>query len=289
MSGEFNKYTSKKVKDNFLVAPDGTKRERKIVPTTTQVSPDDLVRYEFDYYASGNVQIFFGDIWLDDINFIEFQAEHPKIPVYGYASKLYNTTTPGRILVSGSFRINFKESFYLHLLFEHLQKNNMIPGMQGRLSAQQKAYAQAGQQGEWVKGAIADDVLWHNTIEATMSAFNNKTDPRNQTYTGEQGLTATMGALNPAQFRNDEKAFEAAAEALEDQIWGPPAGTSDLKRVDSYGPFDVYIVYGDLNNQFANHTVRRLYGVELASTTQQIEVSGQPVQESYSFISRDFR
>ena len=287
---KLNPYTQQKIKKNSNQTPGYKEVPRKAVPSTTIVSNEEFVRYEFDFSTGAQTQIFFGDIWVDDINFIEFHVAHPKIPIYGYASKLYNTTTPGRILVTGSFRINFKESYYLHLLFTHLGQNGMIPGMQDRLKKQQYQYNQAGRNGEQVKQALDSDVLWHNTIETTMAALNRPEGPRNMNYTGESGLAATLGTTNPAIFREDEKAFESQAEALEDKIWGPPAGTSsETQRVDEFGPFDIYLVYGDLNNQFANHTVRRLYGVELASTTQQIQIDGLPVQEAYTFIARDFR
>ncbi len=264
-----------------------------------------VARYEFDYYTGGaQVQVFFSDIWIDDINFIEFNVEHPHIPIYGYASRLYNTTTPGRKLITGSFRINFKEAFYLHLAFAALKQRSDIAGMREKLTQQQKNASQARATGIYagwmeesgqynsenrqaIKAAIDSKILASNTIEDVMAGLNQK--EINPSFNGETGVADTLGVTQPARFDDYNRNFDAVAEGLEDSVWGAQGESTNAPEVDSYGPFDIYLVYGDYNNQIANHTVRRLFDVELVGTTQQISVDGMPVQESYLFLARDFR
>lgn len=98
-----------------------------------------------------------------------------------------------------------------------------------------------------------------------------------------------------------DQAFEDAAEVFEDMLWQEPTEnfqssnasthqdgmTNNYRRADQYPPIDIYIVYGDLSNAAANHTMKKIIDVDIVGEGQQISVDGQVIMEGYSFIAKN--
>jgi len=109
----------------------------------------------------------------------------------------------------------------------------------------------------------------------------------------------------------DDK-FEYWAETFEDSIWygsdqanpfvrdklfsnnirkGQDITTEDVlqhRTPDQYPEVDIWIISGDMSHQSSNHTVNKLLDVSFTGNSRTIEVSGQPVIETYQFIARNF-
>lgn len=260
------------------------------------------VQYEMDYFASSQCQIFIGDVWIDDINRIEWHAETPHIPIYGYASELFDTTTPGRTLITGAFAINFKEAGYLQIILDryknragnpysldnqkesqNIQKNikklkkglkDPNPQWKDFASSELQQAIQTAQSLKVISPKAISDI---NPKEKTASVLKKGAQDTNQ----NTALSTLMGLIK----NND---FQALADIYAQRIWGSTTG-QDIPRADKMGHFDIFISYGDQNNPLADHTVRRIFGVKLVGASQVIEVGPGNVQEVYSFIGRDYR
>jgi len=70
--------------------------------------------------------------------------------------------------------------------------------------------------------------------------------------------------------------------------------TTTVKNISSRAPlwnktFDIYMSYGDAkqNQRVANSTILVLKKVSLTSCSQEIDYSGQPIYETYSFVAKD--
>ena len=66
-----------------------------------------------EFYSGSQASIFIGDLWVDDICDWQYQINYSAAPIYGYGSQLYSHVAEGRVLVQGSFSINFREPNYL--------------------------------------------------------------------------------------------------------------------------------------------------------------------------------
>jgi len=99
----------------------------------------------------------------------------------------------------------------------------------------------------------------------------------------------------------DDQAFEDVAEKFEDFLWQKPttnfdlnnivegSSTGDLKyrRADQYPQFDIWILYGDISNGAANHTIKKIEGVHVTGQGQTIVADGEPIAEQFQFYARN--
>lgn len=221
--------------------------------------------YDYDYYSGVNVSIYIGDVLIDEINHLRFTLEQSKKPVYGYSSYNWNFMAKGTTIVHGSFTINFKESGYLYYILDHVNKNSSIDPVTGEplLGAPKQS---------------ADDKILRRNIERIHGPNNNASPSAYDLYNDLASL--------------DDKEFENVAETFEDVVWGGGSRSMEqiarTERRPDYKPqFDIYLTYGNLEDPSANHTVKRITGVELVTIGQMIEISGEPIQEAYSFMARD--
>lgn len=65
------------------------------------------------YFSSIDAEIYFGDIFIDDINRIEYHVIEKVLPIYGYNSKKFDFLLYGTRHIEGEFTINFTKSGWL--------------------------------------------------------------------------------------------------------------------------------------------------------------------------------
>ena len=157
------------------------------------------------YFSSIDAEIYFGDIFIDDINSIHYEVVEKVLPVYGYNSFKYDYLMNGVRLVSGQFTINFTKSGWLV---------DIIKGL----------------------GTSA---------------------------------TSAYGDVNGCAKRPD----------ICDVV-----GTGYFD-----GIFDIIVSFGDHNSaiQSYNSSAHMIKGVRITSFSQSLDVSGEPIAETYTFIAQD--
>lgn len=224
--------------------------------------------YEYDFFSGSQIGIYIGDILVDDIDSIQFMVSQSKTPIYGYASQYYHKIADGHVLVQGAFTIPFKEADYILAVLEHYTKNNPpIFDLAGPNSSTQFF--------------VSPD-----NIERYLRRQN---DDSHDPYTVARDLSALP-----------DETFEDIAEKFEDLLWRKPedkfmepnvtsfqGNTDNIRRADQFPPFDIYILYGDIANAAANHTIKKLIDVSILGQGQAIQVSGEPLQEQYRFVCRN--
>jgi hypothetical protein len=95
-----------------------------------------------DQYFSGvQSSVFIGDVWVDDIVSLDYSVDHSRNPVYGYGSQHFDFLPKGRILVTGTFTINFREPNYLWMILARYKtfQNDEIADSKAALDAQKAA------------------------------------------------------------------------------------------------------------------------------------------------------
>lgn len=281
--------------------------------------------YEFDFFNGAQISVYIGDILLDDIYTIEYQVEQSKRPVYGYASQYYHKAAPGQIMVRGSFAISFKEANYLIATLSRYTQDN--PPITQRDLISTRKVGGDNQPGisryTTTDGNVGDRkydyYIKRESIERFLEREKNVA-VINASLAGAAGMAgidpsalsdvAKNSPIAPAAERYKfyrelaalpDQAFEDAAEVFEDMLWQEPTEdfksgnasthkdgmTNQYRRADQYPPIDIYIVYGDLSNAAANHTIKKIIDVDIVGEGQQISVDGQVIMEGYSFIAKN--
>lgn len=221
--------------------------------------------YPEEYFSGCDVSVYFGDAWIDEIVSINFALMEYVQPVFGYNSYVYDAVARGSRLVSGTFRINFRESFYLHKIIE----DDSI--MSGTSDSWNKYAAD--------RIAADKEYLQRNYLEITLA---------------NEDIDSQM------QDKSLEDMFKIA-KAYQNQAWDKPTTTnSRTKFFDQPARgFEIIIMYGsklsavagrpDYHRKFdipptTNYVIT---GVQLTSVQNVITPDGTPVYEDYTFIARD--
>ena len=237
--------------------------------------------YEFDYFSGSQIGIYIGDLLIDDIESIQFTATQTKRPVYGYASTYYHKVADGQVLAEGAFSIPFKEADYILAALKRYRDTHQP------ISTVSDLGVPAGGPQAPVNYRVMRD-----NIERRMAlATQNEGVPNYDLYNDLAALPDTE--------------FERTAETFEDILWKAPGLdflspnlTSNsrqdydalggmFRRADQYPEFDIYILYGDIANAAANHTIKRLVDVSIVGQGQTISVGGEPIREFYRFIAKN--
>lgn len=237
--------------------------------------------YEFDYYSGSQIAVYIGDIWLDDVEAIQFSVSQSKQPVYGYGSQYFHTIAAGQVIVQGAFSIPFKESDYLLLTLQNY--NAKIPPVSGN---NEEGYK-----------------VGPENIEARFE--NRILRGRFERDRGDNPSTAEPVYLTTEEIRAlaalPDNIFEGVAEEFEDALWQPKISldfqTGNLtsrhvadntyRRPDQYPSFDIWVLYGDIENKAANHTIRKIIQAQIVGHGQQISVGGDVIREQYQFIAQN--
>jgi len=242
--------------------------------------------------------MYIGDIFIDEITVLGYSTMLNKTPVYGYASRYFDTTMQGQELVQGEFMINFKEAGYLWVVLRRWF--NMGPGAavySGSRAVKEiltKSQARSITKGR--KGVSDPDAYGGTPIVGSNGTLVSRAsvqrlingevsdEERNDFYHDLTGYaTAKVGSPK-------DKVFEDIVEVYEDQIWGSTTENLISQARSPLDPifdgFDIYVVFGNYSNPAANHTANKIVGVRLVGQSKQVQIDGAPIQESYSFIAR---
>jgi len=219
-----------------------------------------------EYYSGCDIQVFFRDIWVDDIVTVTFTPSQQKAPIYGFASQQFDAVAPGTFIVRGSFTIAFKSKDYL---------GSILKAIEERPSTRQTPTLPRNQQ---------------NAGLATSAEAFGRFKPGTRGFRLEdwaQGLPSSPQ-------------FAQITEALETTFWGASDKRTRTRspRIDEHdklvpGPlpgrigqgFDILISYGTEASR--RHTVNSLHQVHIdggPSTT--FTPDGNPIAEVYSFFAR---
>lgn len=203
------------------------------------------------YFSGAQTSIYIGDIWIDDINSINYTVQQSTTPIYGYGSQHYDLLPKGQILISGSFRINFKEPNYLWIALKAAQRYQI--------------------DAETVKRKKIDDAK----IDWQKTNVSFEQDKRNNLDIFLSGDGPSIEALK-ARFSTPK------VSSLTDI---PKSAGSNIQENMNHSLFNITLGYGtSLNSN--NNIGEMLEGVMIVGSAKQIETTGQPIQEEYQFIAR---
>lgn len=250
--------------------------------------------YDLDYYDASQQSIYIGDVLVEEITSIQYSLQQSKTPIYGYASQLFDDTSAGQVIVSGSFTINFKEAGYLWaVLRRYFNVSAIEAGVSGAKKDSQLLTVREGSVRTMpdLVNTTGDRVMSNGTriSRASIERMAQGEATRQERFNFYQGLAsyATFDVKNPR-----DKVFEDIVEAFEDEIWNPSVTNtglnSQIRRSDDnkFDGFDIYQVFGNYAIPTANHTTVKIIGVRLTSLGRRVAVGTGPIQEEYTFLAR---
>lgn len=219
-------------------------------------------RFSEEYFSGCDVSIYFGDVLVDEIVALQFSMVENVAPIYGYASYTYDAVARGTRIIQGSFRIAFKEDYYIHAI-----TNEIEYGLKSGTIKEGAPFTFKNSYGE-------------NTVDGMLKAATHLT-PTEFDQLATEYEKSLWGAGN--------EAFTTRINEQEHTSYFYPAGRQDNLHKDGY---NIMIVYGAMerenkSNGGINSTAKTIIGVQLTGCQQIIDPSGQPILEEYSFMARD--
>jgi len=229
-------------------------------------------RYRLQYFTGVQASIWIGETWVTECFGISFQATQNLIPLFGYASSTFDAVAKGRVLVQGSFEINFVDEGYLYYVLHKMRADSLGP----------------------------------LSITEDPSEFNES----QYLLTGEPQLRSefarTLFEFNEVGVNDDKAKGQVASEALKqlanlslndaDRIIreldvqrtiGKVAGLRNSSRSVIYDaiPFNIQGIFG--NPEMTREvTEKRLLNCFLVSNEMLVASDDEPLKERYSFIGQ---
>lgn len=210
-------------------------------------------RFPSEYFSGGDIKIYFEDTFLDECTMLQFVLAEQVLPIYGYNSYTFDDVLRGNRIIQGTFRINFKDRGYLFGLLEHILEEKI--------------------------DMIKDDV-------------------KNQ----DRMIAEDLDKLYLYAEEGWSREFDFMSQKFEDAIWNRQSRKDTQRINEPFFPkkgFDIIITYGpykraeyqDIEKYYQKFigkgTVKAIYGVQLTSVQQIIDMSGKPIEEEYTFIAKD--
>lgn len=276
----------------------------------TNPTRDNYQTYPYDFFSGSDAKVYLGDIYVEDIITIQYNVTQSKVPIYGYASQLFDAIAKGQVLVEGTLAINFKEVGYLNLIQAQLESQRRGFLSNGALKATIDKSLKSSAKFTPGLNYIGDNAKPDNYGAVVLSDGTPQIIRQQETIEeillNKKSSLALANTLGVAS--NSDKDFEDFAEILEDTIWGdtngkPFAAENKLKRIDEfdYSPnggiyssknspsntLNILITFGDINDYRAEHTLISINDVHFTSSSMIVAPDGNPIAESYTFIARN--
>lgn len=228
---------------------------------------------EFDrYFTVVGVNIYIGNLFIDEVNSLQYALQDNAIPIYGYASRYVDAYGQGRSLVQGQLTINFVTEAYLYTVMKQYQQyvavNNKPPSSLSGINSVDQ-----------VLGLIA-------TRNSLQQLAANTSDPVAQSQSIAQAanaqtqINATTSSMTSDQITSLNTRLQAQQSTTTDVISFDNAIYQDVL-------FDIRITMG--NEITGVQRTRYIEKCKLISNEQVIASDGMTLMDSYGFIGRRLR
>ncbi|MEN6526941.1 MAG: hypothetical protein ABFD84_13130 [Candidatus Polarisedimenticolia bacterium] len=272
------------------------------------MAEDDLHKFGTRYFTGAQASLFVGDVWIDEVYGVQFAASQNVVPVYGYASTLFDAVARGKALTQGYFEINFVEEGYLYAALYNaataarwsawkldnkgdvaLAKAGVPPnamqigfGVSGPYLTGMSATA--GATSNVTKALrIKEDLAALDKFVAPASPVTDPAAARAQAAAVAKERVRTTNALLSAIADLDVASLDSVASQMAPRT---SATASALNVVYSMIPFSLSGYFGLPEEARKNGTLKVLRNCFLTSNEMVIGANDEPVKERYAFICR---
>jgi len=253
--------------------------------------------YYTEFYSGQQVQVYINDVLLDLVA-IGWNATQNKMPVYGFASQIYDAVAEGTFLINGEFTLAFKDVAMMHFISRHIKGQEYDAETHAANIKKLRALPSASVIYEMGPGSIGLTPVVARTQELTVDEEGNVVSDgtKGKIYVSKNRIEDLFGGSDN---------FDDLCDALEDSIWGigdyyknkykRADETDKEQKHDSYGishdvagkGFNLLITYGNPNNSESEHTMKVLNDVHILSSAQSIDPNAGFIIETFSFFARN--
>ena len=203
------------------------------------------------YFTATQARIYVGNLFVDEVNGLQFVLQDNTVPIYGYASRFVDAYGQGRSLVQGQLALNFVSEGYMFTVLDE----------------------------------------FHNGAGASMTILNDETVARIMTLTKNINIMTQQNApsnqiSNMISQRNllvssrGLQGVQAAKSQL--QVLVPQTISNYNNATYSDIVFDMVLLFGEGLTQ----RTRKLEKIKLTSNEVILDQSGNQVLDCYGFIAR---
>lgn len=227
-------------------------------------------RYRLQYFTGTQASIWIGETWVAECFGISYSATQNIIPIFGYASSTFDAVARGRVLVQGSFEINFVDEGYLYYVLHEANAQRL----RNPSNADEFNESQAILTGEPVLREAISRRLYE--LQQTI----DKSDESQESQIAQDTLSRLV-ELNVNQIDRVIKELDIQ------RAIGASQGVRNGARSVIYDmiPFNLQGLFG--NPEFTEEvTEKRLINCFLVSNEMIVSVDDEPLRERYSFIGQ---
>lgn len=217
-----------------------------------------------EYFSGSQASIFLGDIWIDDIMDWQCSIGANATPIYGYGQTFFSHAAQGRVLVQGSFTINFKEPNYI---FAALAKYKVAPTLNGSTHIP-----------DFLRNSNTKELTYEDSRKALDDFFyqGDKGDFTNRNLRNGLSKENIQGTVSNSIMKNSRLMNYDSYEYYE---------SDDLVNDFAVPLFDIKIGYGtELNEDTVGE---KIVGIKLIGKGKVISANGEPLKETYRFFARN--
>lgn len=239
-----------------------------LLPALTPEDVPEFVAPNFGqgtYFTMTQARMYIGDLFIDELNGLQFALQDNKIPIYGYASRYYDAMAQGKSLVQGQFMINFISEGYL---VSALRRYRDQLGINAGVPVDEVRTQQQARLTSLVNKLQNPDPAWTPAMFAAAKSEINSL----AASLGSASLVAATNGISLARKKQDNNIIGLAGGDYPNAVYEDVA-------------FDVIVEYTG-----AGRTItRRLEDCHLISNESIMDHSGTPILDSYGFVARRLR
>jgi len=224
-------------------------------------------RYQLQYFTGTQASIWVGNVWVTECFGLSFSATQNIIPVFGYASTTFDAVAKGKVLVQGSFEINFVDEGYLYYVLHKMNSERVLNPGEFNFSK----YILTGEPGPKTQAGF--DILdyAHQTPNGTDEEKN-------------QIAARAMEKLSKLTINQTDEVIRDL-NLNRDLAQGTGLRNTSKNVIYDIIPFDIQGIFG--NPEMTKEvTEKKLINCFLVSNEMIVSVDDQPLKERYSFIAQ---
>lgn len=279
--------------DSGTSASDGSGLASLVVnPETSSVSWKRPDEYEWiyptgefgKYFSTTQARMYIGNVFVDELNTVQFALQANRIPVYGYASRDFDAVGIGKALVQGQIMVNFISEGYLYtILKEHdrllrerrLEDDQKLQDqerLQQLYQNKRSLIAQLGSGGRNVQSPFGHQTLASLTPEEEQLLVRGRPEIEHAINTLDAEIQSIAARGSGVFDRVQLKSFDTPPETFLNAVYLPI-------------PFAI-----EFEMEGAGRKVKRkLEQCYLGANEQIMDQSGNGLVDTYSFIARRMR
>lgn len=250
-------------------------------PVKNKVSGTNTIESNKEYFSGANCHVYFGDVYVEELESIAFSLEENVAPIFGFNSYTFDSVLRGNRYVSGQFTVNFTENGYIQTILDLIAtKVTSIESQGGKdqgYGSSANYYKNDKRRNNTIKN-IAKGYTGANYNEYISSLQDNYWGQPNGNHLSNVGLQKDenpfwYGRQNGINFDNPLK--ENGFNILID--FNPETAEAD---------FENCLKNMGTGVSFYN-TFRTIIGVHIISSHQELTSDGRVIRETFNFIARD--